>query len=182
MNRLQSESLSGKCAKCHTVAATNNRDQQRRSLSSSPLATTINCSSGSQALLEVTHQDHSIGITLLFLVRATYIMVLFFTHIPLVVNHTINATPAERLQHYHSLQYIYRTLQLLIFLTLCNLNKTRNRAVTHISYKMHENRYKSDMQVRPIRLTISCTPTNSSDKTFLEEFYYIAVLVCVIIW
>ena len=26
-------------------------------------------------------------------------MVLFFTHIPFVVNHTINATPPERLQH-----------------------------------------------------------------------------------
>jgi len=39
-------------------------------------------------------------ITLLLLVRATYIMVLFFTHIPFVVNHTINATPPERLQQY----------------------------------------------------------------------------------
>jgi len=29
-------------------------------------------------------------------------MVLFFTHIPVVVNHTINATLPERLQHYHS--------------------------------------------------------------------------------
>ena len=29
-------------------------------------------------------------------------MVLFFTHIPFVVNHTINATPPERLQHYYS--------------------------------------------------------------------------------
>jgi len=28
-----------------------------------------------------------------------YIIVLFFTHIPFVVNHTINATPPERLQH-----------------------------------------------------------------------------------
>ena len=27
-------------------------------------------------------------------------MVLFFTHIPFVVNHTFNATPPERLQHY----------------------------------------------------------------------------------
>jgi len=27
-------------------------------------------------------------------------MVLFFTHIPFVVNHTINATPLERLQLY----------------------------------------------------------------------------------
>ena len=27
-------------------------------------------------------------------------MVLFFTHIPFVVNHTINARPSERLQHY----------------------------------------------------------------------------------
>ena len=36
----------------------------------------------------------------LLLARATYtnIMVLFFTHIPFVVNHTINATPSERLQ------------------------------------------------------------------------------------
>jgi len=33
------------------------------------------------------------------LARATYKMVLFFTHIPFVVNHTINATPPERLQH-----------------------------------------------------------------------------------
>ena len=63
------------CAKLHTVAASNNRDHPTRSLSSSPLASTINCSPGSQALLEVTHQNHSIGITLLFLVRATYIWV-----------------------------------------------------------------------------------------------------------
>jgi len=173
------------CAELRTVAASNNRDHPTRSLSLSPLASTINCSPGSQALLEVTHQDHSSGFTLLMLVRATYIMVLFFTHIPFVVNHTINATPPERLQHYHSLQYIYHTLQLLVFLTLCNLNKTRHHAVTHISYKMHENRcvlLMSDMQVRPMRLPVSCTPTNSSEKTFRDEFYYIAVLVCVMIW
>ena len=63
---------SGKCAELHTMAASNNRDHPTRSFSSSPLASTINCSPGSQALLEVTHQDHSIGITLLLLVRATY--------------------------------------------------------------------------------------------------------------
>jgi len=34
------------------------------------------------------------------LARATYIIVLFFTHIPFVVNHAINATPPERLQQY----------------------------------------------------------------------------------
>jgi len=49
-----------------------------QSLSLSPLARTINCSPGSQALLEVTHQDHSIGITLLLLVCTTCICVLFF--------------------------------------------------------------------------------------------------------
>ena len=70
---LQSEIPSGMCAELRTVAASNNRDHPARSLSSSPLASTINCSPGSQALLEVTHQDHSIGITLLMLVRATYI-------------------------------------------------------------------------------------------------------------
>jgi len=37
---------------------------------------------------------------LLLLARATHIMVLFFTHIPFVVNHAINATPPERFQHY----------------------------------------------------------------------------------
>jgi len=39
---------------------------------------------------------------LLLLARATYIMVLFFTHIPFVVNHTINATLPERMQQYES--------------------------------------------------------------------------------
>ena len=70
---LRSESPSGKFTKLRTMAASNNRDHPTRSLSSSPLASTINCSPGSQALLEVTYQDHSIEITLLLLVRATYI-------------------------------------------------------------------------------------------------------------
>jgi len=70
---LQSEIPSGICAKLRTVATSNNRDHPIRSLWSSPFASTINCSPGSQALLRVTHQDHSIGITLLLLVRATYI-------------------------------------------------------------------------------------------------------------
>jgi len=70
---LRSEIPSSMCAKLRTVAASNNRDHPTRSLSSSSLASTINCLPGSQALLEVTHQDHSIGITLLLLVRATYI-------------------------------------------------------------------------------------------------------------
>jgi len=39
-------------------------------------------------------------ITLLLLVRDTYISVLFFAHIPFVVNYTFNATPTERLQQY----------------------------------------------------------------------------------
>jgi len=70
---LRSEIPSGMCAKLRTVAAINNRDHPTRSLSSSPLASTINCSPSSQALLEFTHQDHSIGITLSLLVSATYI-------------------------------------------------------------------------------------------------------------
>jgi len=40
------------------------------SLLLSLLASTMNCSLASQSLLEVTHQDHSIGITLILLVRA----------------------------------------------------------------------------------------------------------------
>jgi len=44
-------------------------------------------------------------ITLLLLVHATYIWVLFFMHIPFVVNRTFNTTLTERLQ-----QYIYPLL------------------------------------------------------------------------
>jgi len=65
------------CAKLRTVAASNNTYHPTRSLSSSPLASTVSCSPGSQALLEVTHQYHSIGITLLLLVRATYCACIF---------------------------------------------------------------------------------------------------------
>jgi len=70
------------------------------------------------------------------------------------------------------------------FWRLSYLNKTSNRAVTHTSYKMHENRYvlaKSDMHVRPVRFTVLWTPTDSSDKTQFM-LYYIAVLVCIIVW
>jgi len=42
-------------------------------------------------------------ITLLLLVRATYIWVLCFAHIPFVVNRTFNAMPTERLQQYNKL-------------------------------------------------------------------------------
>jgi len=44
------------------------------------------------------NRDHASQSLLLLLARATYILVLFFTHIPFVVNHTLNAMPPERLQ------------------------------------------------------------------------------------
>jgi len=49
------------------------------------------------------NRDHVPQSLLLLVARATYTMVLFFTHIPFVVNHTINATPPERLQQYYGL-------------------------------------------------------------------------------
>jgi len=74
-----------------------------------------------QATIELTCHDHSsrtlllrsivdiVGITRDYMPRLLYYclfaphicMVLFFTHIPFVVNHTFNATSPERLQHYH---------------------------------------------------------------------------------
>jgi len=45
-------------------------------------------------------QQATIEITLLLLVRATYIRVLFFAHIPFVLNCTFNATLTERLQQW----------------------------------------------------------------------------------
>ena len=82
--------------------------QITRSLLLSPLVSTVNCSLASQALLEVTHLDHSIGITLLLLVCATYIWLLFFMHILFVVNRTMNATPTERLLHHFRHWHAYK--------------------------------------------------------------------------
>jgi len=61
-------------------------------------------------------------ITLLLLVRATYCicMVLFFTHIPFVVNHTINATPPERLQQYYSSMPVVKATLVNLSLQLLN--------------------------------------------------------------
>jgi len=44
------------------------------------------------------NRDHASQSLLLLLAGATYIKVLFFAHTPFVANHTINATPPERLQ------------------------------------------------------------------------------------
>ena len=46
------------------------------------------------------NRDHASQSLLLLLARATYIAVLFFTHIPFVLNPTINAPPLEGLQQY----------------------------------------------------------------------------------
>jgi len=51
-----------------------------RSLLSSPLVSTDNCLLASQALLEVTRLDPSIGITLLLHVCATYMGVILHAH------------------------------------------------------------------------------------------------------
>jgi len=41
-------------------------------------------------------------------------MVLFFTHIPFVVNYTINVTPPERLQHYLNIKTNGTTINQLL--------------------------------------------------------------------
>ena len=92
---LRSEIPSSMRAKLPTVAASNNRDHA--------------CNLSSRTLVIMFNRSHvNIGRAtksqslLLLLARATYIMVLFFTHIPFMVNHTINATPPERLQQYQT--------------------------------------------------------------------------------
>jgi len=93
-----------------------------RSLLLLPLVSTVNCSLASQALLEVTRPNHSIGITLLLLVCATYIWLLFFTHILFVVNRTMNATRTERLQHHFSHWHAYKQKVWQILQALRNLS------------------------------------------------------------
>jgi len=55
------------------------------------------------------NRDHASQSLLLLLACLTYIMVLFFAHIPFVLNHTINATPPERLQQHPLLFTTNRT-------------------------------------------------------------------------
>jgi len=90
---LRSEIPSGMCAKLRTVAVSNNRDHARN-LSFRTLVVAFNRSHVNVG------RATTLQSLLLLLARASYIMVLFFTHIPFMVNHTINATPPERLQHY----------------------------------------------------------------------------------
>ena len=80
-----------------------------------------------QATIEITRCDHSLHImlvitfnrsnvvvsigraytprSLLLLVRAAYIWVLFFTHIFFMMNRAFSTMPAERLQHYISFTF-----------------------------------------------------------------------------
>jgi len=92
MPLLRSEIPSGMCAKLRTVAASNKRDHARN-FSLRTLVVTFN-----RSHVNIGRATTSQSL-LLLLARDRYIMVLFFTHIPFVVNHTINATPPERLQH-----------------------------------------------------------------------------------
>ena len=90
---LRSEIPSRMRANLLTAAASNNGDHARN-LSLRTLVVTFTRSHvniGRATTLQAL---------LLLLARATHMMVLFFTHIPFVVNHTINATPPERLQQH----------------------------------------------------------------------------------
>jgi len=56
----------------------------------------------------------------------------------------------------------------IFFITVSDLNKTSNRAVTTLLIKCMKTKVsycKSDMHMRPMRFSILCTPTDSSDKT-----------------
>ena len=48
------------------------------------------------------NRDHARNLSYYCLLAPHICMVLFFTHIPFVVNHTINATQPERLQQHYS--------------------------------------------------------------------------------
>ena len=84
---LRSEIPSGICAKLRTVAASNKSSHAMITLRARY------CYAQSLTSLvspEITRHDHSI------IACSRHIcMVLFFTHIPFVVNHTLNATPPE---------------------------------------------------------------------------------------
>ena len=109
---LRSEIPSSMCAKLRTVAASNNRDHARN-LSSRTLVIMFN-----RSHVNIGRATTSQSL-LLLLARVTYIMVLFFTHIPFVVNHTINATPLERLQQ-HPLLFTMNHIDHMFFVWRLN--------------------------------------------------------------
>jgi len=85
---LRSEIPSGICAKLRTVAASNNRVHMPWSLFAYASRHVQSFTSA-----ELPRHDHST------IACSRHIcMVLFFTHIPFVVNHTFNATPWVQLQ------------------------------------------------------------------------------------
>jgi len=68
----------------------------------------------------------------------------------------------------------------VVFVTLSDLNKASNRAVTYTSQNCMKTEMlycKSDMYVRPMRFSILCTPTDSSDKTRLMSS---TILLCLL--
>jgi len=72
----------------------------------------------------------------------------------------------------------------IVFVTLSDMNKTSNRAVTHTHtllikcMKVEVFCYKSDMHVRPMRFSILCTPTDSSDQS---QLMYSTILLCLFV-
>jgi len=79
--------------------------------------------------------------TLFLLVRAIYIWVLFFAHIPFVVNRTLNATPTERLQQAQCVEteakqrnkFILSTLAAVIHTNIGNAASNRQKVVHRCS-------------------------------------------------
>jgi len=65
----------------------------------------------------------------------------------------------------------------IVFVTLSDLNKTSNRAVTTLIKWLKTEVFccKSDIHGRPMRFSILCTPTDSSDKT---QSMCSAILLC----
>jgi len=120
-----------------TAAASNNRDHARN-LSLRTLVVTFN-----RSHVNIGRATTSQSLFLL-LARATYIMVLFFTHIPYVVNHTIKATPPQ--QYFYSIQqYFY-----------CNSTSIRSVATVLLFDRLQQYFYSIEEPERQARKTSHC--------------------------
>jgi len=91
---------------------------------------------------------------LLLLACATYIMVLFFTHIPFVVIHTINATPPERLQH---MQWILGGRLLLEARSSLNNSLQRTGTRTLINESTQVRFFAAEQHVLYLSAAMFCT-------------------------
>jgi len=120
-------------------------------------------------------------ITLLLLVHATYVWVLFFPQISLVVTHTFNATPMERLQQH---PHLFTTNHTYCTFSLWNLHLARPSHPSHNTILLRSESL-SDKCTKLHTVTASNNRDHAPRSLYCSAYYclfvpYIYIFECCI--